>query len=64
MTVRMLELVEGPDGVLLKTQSRVSDLTIVNGVLVHMGTSDTDVNWDSIVDSIREERAAANWLSK
>lgn len=51
-----LELLEQPDGVLLRPVQQEPSLVKVGGVLVHQGVVETDINWDRLIDEVREER--------
>ncbi len=52
-----LEMVEGPDGILLKPPSQESVWRHdENGHLVYTGSVPADINWDTLVDDMRDER--------
>jgi AbrB family looped-hinge helix DNA binding protein len=51
-----LELVEQPNGVLLRPVRREPSLVKVGGVLVHQGVAEQGIKWDQIIDEVREER--------
>lgn len=51
-----LEIVEQPDGVLLRATREKPSLIDVGGLLVHQGTAEPEANWDRIIDDVREER--------
>ena len=51
-----LELLEQPNGVLLRPVRQEPSLVRVGGVLVHQGVAEPGTNWDQIIDDIREER--------
>jgi AbrB family looped-hinge helix DNA binding protein len=51
-----LEAVEQPDGVLLRRIQQRPSLVKVDGVLVHQGAAENNVNWDAVIDDVREER--------
>ncbi len=53
---RELEAVERPDGVLLRRIQQQPSLVKADGVLVHQGSAERDVNWDAVIDEVREER--------
>jgi hypothetical protein len=52
-----LEAVERADGVPLRRIQQQSSLAKVDGVLVHLGSAEHDVNWDAVIDDVGEERA-------
>ncbi len=51
-----LELLEQPNGLLLRPIRQEPSLVKVGGVLVHQGVVAPDVNWDRLIDDLREER--------
>jgi AbrB family looped-hinge helix DNA binding protein len=51
-----LELLEQPNGVLLRPVRQEPSLVKVAGVLVHQGVVESDVDWDRLIDDVREER--------
>jgi bifunctional DNA-binding transcriptional regulator/antitoxin component of YhaV-PrlF toxin-antitoxin module len=51
-----LEAVEQPDGVLLKRAERSSALVKLDGLWVHQGVAEPGADWDSVIESAREER--------
>jgi AbrB family looped-hinge helix DNA binding protein len=51
-----LELLEQPNGVLLRPVKQEPSLVKVGGVLVHQGVVEPNVNWDRLIDDVREER--------
>jgi AbrB family looped-hinge helix DNA binding protein len=51
-----LELLEQGNGVLLRPVQQEPSLVKVGGVLVHQGVVEPDVNWDRLIDDVREER--------
>jgi AbrB family looped-hinge helix DNA binding protein len=51
-----LEIVEHPDGVLLRVPEQAPSLGYVHGLLVHRGRAEDGADWDLTLRSIREER--------
>lgn len=51
-----LEIVEHPNGVLLRVQEQKPALAQVHGLLVHQGRAENGADWDLALESIREER--------
>ncbi len=56
-----LELVPGTDGVLLRRVADVPSMRLVDGLWVHQGAAQPNVDWNRIVDSVRDERDAGAW---
>jgi len=52
----VVEVVEQPDGILLKPVQQQPSMLKVGGVWVHQGVAESGTNWETIVDDIREER--------
>lgn len=51
-----LEVVEHPDGVLLRTVTEQPSMVRVDGLWVHRGMAEPDTNWERLMNDIREER--------
>lgn len=51
-----LEIVEHPNGVLLRLPDRKPSLSHVHGLLVHQGRAEDGAGWDLALENIREER--------
>ena len=51
-----LEIVEHPDGVLLRVPEQKPSLARVHGLLVHQGRAEDGADWDLTLENIREER--------
>jgi len=51
-----IEVIEKPDGVLLRPLQEKPSMVKVDGFWVHQGVSEQGVDWDRIVDDVREER--------
>lgn len=51
-----LELVLSPDGVLLRKVAEAASLRRVDGLWVHQGAAQPNVDWNCIVDDVRDER--------
>jgi AbrB family looped-hinge helix DNA binding protein len=51
-----LEIVEQPDGLLLRVPKRRSSLRRINGLLVHSGHLEVGADLGRLLDSVREER--------
>jgi AbrB family looped-hinge helix DNA binding protein len=56
-----LELVPGPDGVLLRRVAEEPSMRLVDGLWVHQGVASPTADWNRIVDSVRDERDASAW---
>jgi AbrB family looped-hinge helix DNA binding protein len=54
-----LEVVEQPDGVLLRRRENRPSMIKVDGLWIHQGTPQSGAQWDRIVDDVRDERAQA-----
>jgi AbrB family looped-hinge helix DNA binding protein len=51
-----LEVVERPDGVLLKRVEQSPSMVKIDGLWVHQGEAEPGANWDRVIDDLREER--------
>jgi AbrB family looped-hinge helix DNA binding protein len=51
-----LELVEQPDGVLLRSVEAPQPMIKIDGLWVHRGIAQRGANWDSVLEDLREER--------
>ena len=51
-----LEAIEQPDGVLLKRVEQRPSMVKIDGLWVHRGVPEPGVNWERIVEDVREER--------
>lgn len=51
-----LEVIERPDGVLLKGTEQRPSMINKDGLWVHEGVPEAGARWDRLVDEIREER--------
>jgi AbrB family looped-hinge helix DNA binding protein len=51
-----LEVIEQPDGLLIKPPSQRPTMTKVDGLWVHQGRAEPGANWDSVLDDVRAER--------
>jgi AbrB family looped-hinge helix DNA binding protein len=51
-----LELILSPDGVLLRKVAEAASLRRVDGLWVHQGATRPNVDWNCIVDDVRDER--------
>ncbi|MGA2002350.1 MAG: AbrB/MazE/SpoVT family DNA-binding domain-containing protein [Terriglobales bacterium] len=51
-----LEIVEHPEGVLLRVPEHKPSLTQVHGLLVHQGRAEDGADWDLALENTREER--------
>jgi AbrB family looped-hinge helix DNA binding protein len=54
-----LEIVEQPNGVLLRIPEQAPSLGMVRGLLVHRGRAENGADWDLKLQNIREERLQA-----
>lgn len=53
-----LELIERPDGLLLKPVESAPAMVKVDGLWVHQGTALSNARWD-VIDQVRDERTDA-----
>jgi len=60
---RELEIVEQPDGVLIRRREDVPAMVKVDGLWVHQGTPDPGAKWDRVIDDVREERAQSVFMT-
>jgi AbrB family looped-hinge helix DNA binding protein len=51
-----LALEEHPDGLVLRPVERKSSMAQEHGIWVHQGQAPSGFNWDTIVDTIRDEQ--------
>jgi AbrB family looped-hinge helix DNA binding protein len=51
-----LEIVDHPDGLLLRVPKSGPTLLAVNGLLVHQGLPEKNADWEGLLNSVREER--------
>ena len=58
-----LEIVERPDGVLLRRRDDQPSMIKVDGLWVHQGTAQKNAAWDRLIDDVRDERAQAVLMS-
>lgn len=54
-----LEVVEHPEGVLLRKARQSPSMVKIDGLWVHEGVPERGANWDSVIESVREERIEA-----
>lgn len=52
----VVEVIEQPDGILLRPVQHKPSMVKVGGVWVHQGVAEPGTNCETIVDDIREER--------
>jgi AbrB family looped-hinge helix DNA binding protein len=51
-----LEIINHPDGILLRVPETQPSLIKVNGLLVHHGRAEAGSDFDQVLDAVREER--------
>jgi len=51
-----LEVIEQPDGVLLKRVEQRPSMVKVDGLWVHRGRAEPGANWEQILEDVREDR--------
>jgi AbrB family looped-hinge helix DNA binding protein len=51
-----LEVVEQPDGVLLRSAPEKPSMIQVDGLWVHQGAAESGASWERVLDDVREER--------
>lgn len=52
----VLEVVEQSDGILLRPAKQQPSMLKVGGIWVHQGVPEAGIDWDRVVDDVREER--------
>jgi len=52
-----LEAVEQTDGVLLRAVERRPSMVKVDGMWVHQGVAEPGVNWERVLEDVRDERS-------
>jgi len=52
-----LEVLELPDGVLIKKAKERPAMIKVDGLWVHQGSAQPGTNWEHVLEEVREERA-------
>jgi AbrB family looped-hinge helix DNA binding protein len=52
-----LEVVEQPNGVLLRRREDHPSMIKVDGLWIHQGTPQPGAQWDRLVDDVRDDRA-------
>lgn len=58
-----LEIVERPDGVLLRRRDDQPSMIKVDGLWVHQGTAQKNAAWERLIDDVRDERADSVLMS-
>jgi AbrB family looped-hinge helix DNA binding protein len=58
-----LEVVEQPDGVLLRRREEHPSMIKVDGLWIHQGTPQIGAQWDRLVDDVRDERAQSQLMT-
>ncbi len=51
-----LDVVDRPEGLLLRTVARQSPMVQVHGLWVHRGRAEPNAGWDQVIDEVRNER--------
>lgn len=51
-----LELEEQPEGLILRPVPRRASMALEKGIWVHLGKIPEGLDWDELVDAVREER--------
>jgi AbrB family looped-hinge helix DNA binding protein len=51
-----LEVIEQPEGVLLKRVEQRPSMVKIDGLWVHRGNAEPGTNWERILEDVREER--------
>ena len=54
-----LDVVDRPEGILLRMVDRQSPMVQVNGLWVHRGRPEPNARWDGLIDEVRGERIEA-----
>jgi len=60
---RELDIVEQPDGVLIRRREEIPAMVKIDGLWVHQGTPDAGAQWDRVIDEVREERAQSVFMT-
>jgi AbrB family looped-hinge helix DNA binding protein len=58
-----LEVVEQPDGVLLRRYEAHPSMIKVDDLWIHQGTPQAGALWDRIIDDVRDERAQSVFMT-
>lgn len=58
-----LDLVPGPDGVLLRPIAEKPSMRQLEGLWAHQGVAPGPADWSRVVDSVRDERANSAWTA-
>jgi bifunctional DNA-binding transcriptional regulator/antitoxin component of YhaV-PrlF toxin-antitoxin module len=58
-----LELIEQPNGVLIRRREEVPSMVKIDGLWVHQGTPDSGAQWDRVIDDVRDERAHSSFMT-
>jgi AbrB family looped-hinge helix DNA binding protein len=58
-----LEVIEQPDGVLLRRCEDQPSMIKVDGLWIHQGTPHSGAGWDRIIDDVRDERAQSTLMT-
>jgi AbrB family looped-hinge helix DNA binding protein len=56
-----LEVIEQPEGVLLKRAEQSPSMVKVDGLWVHQGSAEPRANWERILENVRAERITSVW---
>ncbi len=51
-----LEVIEQPDGVLLKRVEQTAAMVKVDRLWLHRGVAERGASWDRVIENVREER--------
>jgi AbrB family looped-hinge helix DNA binding protein len=57
-----LDIIEQPDGVLLRRRDEQPSMIKIEGLWVHQGKPEAGANWDRVIDDVREERAQTSLM--
>jgi AbrB family looped-hinge helix DNA binding protein len=58
-----LDIIEQPDGVLLRRRNEQPCMVKIDGLWVHQGKPEVGANWDRVIDDVREERAQSSFMT-
>jgi bifunctional DNA-binding transcriptional regulator/antitoxin component of YhaV-PrlF toxin-antitoxin module len=58
-----LELIEQPNGVLIRRREELPSMVKIDGLWVHQGTPESGAQWDRVIDDLRDERAQASFMT-
>jgi AbrB family looped-hinge helix DNA binding protein len=58
-----LEIIEHPNGVLIRRHEEQPCMVKIDGLWVHQGTPESGARWDRVIDDLRDERAQSSFMT-